>query len=86
MRQLLLAPNYGEYEFSWQAAYGMVYRIKGCFGQDRLMISDPVASQHIFNSPQFALGPKLDNIVHLLFGKDSVMGVNETTTTNASEA
>src|ERR1700761_5834440 len=32
MLQLLLSPEYGEYEFKWGKVYGLVYRIKGCLG------------------------------------------------------
>ncbi|KAJ7230141.1 hypothetical protein GGX14DRAFT_692049, partial [Mycena pura] len=32
MLQLLLSPQYGDYEFQWGKVYGPVYRIKGCLG------------------------------------------------------
>ncbi|KAJ7934335.1 cytochrome P450 [Mycena leptocephala] len=76
MLQLVLAPTYGDYEFNWQKLYGPVYRLKGCFGEDRLMVSDPVSLQYILNSPHFAFGPNLENLVHLLHGKKSIPGVN----------
>ncbi|KAJ7843789.1 cytochrome P450, partial [Mycena olivaceomarginata] len=76
MQQLLLPP-YGRYEFDWQKTYGPVYRVKGCFGQDRLMISDPVALQYILNSPQFKIGPGLFNLVVLLYGKGNIACVSE---------
>ncbi|KAJ7806801.1 cytochrome P450 [Mycena olivaceomarginata] len=75
MAQLMLPP-YGRYEFDWQKIYGPVYRFKGCFGQDRLMISDPVALHYILNSPQFKLGPVPENLVHLLYPKGSIMSVD----------
>ncbi|KAJ7843790.1 hypothetical protein B0H14DRAFT_3868495 [Mycena olivaceomarginata] len=74
MTQLKLPP-YGRYELDWQKIYGPVHRFKGCFGQDRLMISDPVALQYILNSPQFKLGPGLENLVHLLYPKGSIMSL-----------
>ncbi|EMD37104.1 hypothetical protein CERSUDRAFT_115023 [Gelatoporia subvermispora B] len=40
----------GEHEFAWQEQYGGVYRIKGLFGQDRLIISDPKALQHCYQN------------------------------------
>ncbi|KAF7336316.1 Cytochrome P450 [Mycena venus] len=76
MLQLCLPPTYGDYEFDWQRIYGPFYRIKGCFGQDKLMISDPVSLQYILNSPHFKFGPTSENAIHLLFGIDSIMGVN----------
>ncbi|KAJ7116392.1 cytochrome P450 [Mycena epipterygia] len=75
--QLLLPRTYGDYEFEWQKLYGPVYRLRGCFGQERLMISDPVSLQYILNSPHFAFGPLMENLVHLLHGKESIMGVKE---------
>ncbi|KAF8814485.1 cytochrome P450 [Phlegmacium glaucopus] len=38
----------GEIDFRWQEMYGDVVRFKGPFGEDRLLISDPKALQHIF--------------------------------------
>jgi cytochrome P450 len=39
------------------------------------MISDPVSLQYILNSPHFVFGPLMENLVHLLHGKESIMGV-----------
>ncbi|KAK7029935.1 cytochrome P450 [Favolaschia claudopus] len=71
--QLVFAPEYGDYEFLWQKMYGPLYRLKGCFGANSLVISDPVALQHIVNSPAIEHGPVLENIIELLFGKKSVV-------------
>ncbi|KAJ7826948.1 cytochrome P450 [Mycena leptocephala] len=73
MLQLLLPAEYGEHEFNWQKLYGPVYRLKGCFGQDRLMVSDPLALQHVLNSNHFEHGPSIDNAVSLLFEEKCVM-------------
>ncbi|KAJ7126085.1 cytochrome P450 [Mycena epipterygia] len=40
----------GESDFKWQARYGNVVRIRGILGSDRLLVSDPKALQHIYNS------------------------------------
>ncbi|KAJ7858246.1 cytochrome P450 [Mycena olivaceomarginata] len=72
-RELLLSPAYGEQEFKWLKMYGPVYLLKGCFGQNRLMISDPQAFQYILNSPHFALSPTLDNMTALVFGEGNLM-------------
>ncbi|KAJ7032949.1 cytochrome P450 [Mycena alexandri] len=77
MLQLLLSPTYGDYEFQWQKLYGPFYRVKGCFGQQRLMISDPIAMQYILNSQDFHFGPNLENIVRMMYGTKSVMGETE---------
>ncbi|KAG1737832.1 cytochrome P450 [Suillus paluster] len=37
-----------EADFKWQAQYGNIIRLKGSFGEDQLMISDPAALQYIF--------------------------------------
>ncbi|GLB37928.1 putative cytochrome p450 [Lyophyllum shimeji] len=39
-----------EVELQWLAQYGDVVRIKGLFGEDRLLISDPKALQYIFQT------------------------------------
>ncbi|KAJ6571206.1 cytochrome P450 [Mycena capillaripes] len=77
MRELLISPQYGHYEFSWQKSYGPVYRVKGCFGQDRLMISDPGALQNILNSPIFSRAPIFDGTISLLAGGKSVIARSE---------
>ncbi|KAJ7442348.1 cytochrome P450 [Mycena galericulata] len=75
MLQLLLAPQYGDYEFKWLKEFGAVYRLKGCFGQDRLMVSDPLALQYILKSADFVHDPVQKNVINILFGKTSVLGL-----------
>ncbi|KAK6988679.1 hypothetical protein R3P38DRAFT_3228654 [Favolaschia claudopus] len=67
MLQLTLTPTYGEYEFEWLKKYGAVYRFKGCFGEDRLMISDPAALHTLLSREQFALGPGMGNGGRLIY-------------------
>ncbi|KAF7375701.1 Cytochrome P450 [Mycena sanguinolenta] len=69
MRQLVLSPRYGAHEFNWLNLYGPVYALKGCFGQDRLTVADPVAMQYILNSPNFRRSPTEDNARILVFGE-----------------
>ncbi|KAJ6494545.1 cytochrome P450 [Mycena sanguinolenta] len=76
MLQLLLPPQYGDLEFKWQKLYGPVYRLKGCFGQDRLMVSDQLALHHILNSNHFDHGPSISNAVSLLFEEKCVMAAH----------
>ncbi|KAJ7814940.1 hypothetical protein B0H13DRAFT_450374 [Mycena leptocephala] len=68
MLQLVMPPMYGDYEFEWQKTYGLVYRLKGYFGQDQLMISDPAGLKYVLNSPHFRRGPFKDSTAHLLYG------------------
>ncbi|KAJ6562191.1 cytochrome P450 [Mycena capillaripes] len=74
MFQLLLAPTYGDYEFNWLKMYGPVYKVNGCFGQERLMVSDPTALQYILNSSHFQLTPSQEILAYFLYGKKSVLG------------
>ncbi|KAJ7798910.1 cytochrome P450 [Mycena olivaceomarginata] len=73
MQQLLLTGRYGDHEFRWQKMFGPVYRLKGCFGQDRLMVADPLALQTILNSPLFVRTGIFDILMRLLFGEQSVI-------------
>ncbi|KAF8186856.1 cytochrome P450 [Mycena galopus ATCC 62051] len=72
MPQLLLSREYGENEFQWQERYGQVYSIKGCFGEPRLMISDPATVKYILNTSVFAFGPSQEKIGNILFGDGNV--------------
>ncbi|KAF7375758.1 Cytochrome P450 [Mycena sanguinolenta] len=73
MRQLLLSPRYGAHEFNWLNLYGPVYALKGCFGQDRLMVADPHAMQYILNSPNFRRSPTTDSSLNILFGEKGLL-------------
>ncbi|KAJ6489597.1 cytochrome P450 [Mycena vitilis] len=72
MLQLVFPSVYGEFEYGWQKTYGTVYRIKGMFGEDRLMVSDPVALQHILNNRSFIRAPAQLQTGKLIFGERSV--------------
>ncbi|KAJ6583075.1 cytochrome P450 [Mycena vulgaris] len=74
MKQLQIADNYGDHEFGWQKKYGPFYRVKGCFGEDRLVAADPQALSHILNNPSFMHPPTFTKMIHLLFGAESVLG------------
>ncbi|KAJ7604285.1 cytochrome P450 [Mycena polygramma] len=75
MRELILSPRYGDHEFTWQKIYGPIYRVAGCCGQERLMVSDPVALNYLLNNPVFVRGPLLDGLMTLVFGENSVIVV-----------
>ncbi|KAJ7665634.1 hypothetical protein B0H17DRAFT_1143306 [Mycena rosella] len=75
MPQLVLPDHYGEYEFQWQKRYGPLYRVKGCFGEDHLVVSDPQALRQLFNDPSIIRPPSLSKTAHLVFGEESVFCV-----------
>ncbi|KAK7007998.1 cytochrome P450, partial [Favolaschia claudopus] len=77
MLQLTLSPTYGDYEFEWLKKYGSVYRIKGLFGEDRLMISDTAALQRMVNREHFTLGPTLGNANRLVHNAGAVLLAEE---------
>ncbi|KAF7307557.1 PAH-inducible cytochrome P450 monooxygenase [Mycena indigotica] len=77
MVELDLAPTYGDYEFAWQREYGPVYRIKGAFGEDRLVVSDPAALQHIMNNRSFIRAIAQWKPGTLVFGQGSIFCAEE---------
>ncbi|KAJ7220839.1 cytochrome P450 [Mycena pura] len=70
--ELFLTKEYGEHEFEWQETFGPVYAIKACFGETRLMISDPLTTKFILNSPVFVSGAGQQKAANALFGYGSV--------------
>ncbi|KAJ7362526.1 cytochrome P450 [Mycena albidolilacea] len=71
--QLRLSPQYGDHEFQWLKQFGSVYRLKTCFGQDQLMVADPLALQYILNGSAFERSGMLNVMVDLIFGEKSVV-------------
>ncbi|KAJ7250747.1 cytochrome P450 [Mycena rebaudengoi] len=63
MLDLLLPCRYGDHEYAWQKIYGP----ESC-----LMVSDPLALQHILTGNRFERGATLQNILNLLTGEGSV--------------
>ncbi|KAJ6467892.1 cytochrome P450 [Mycena sanguinolenta] len=72
MLELMDSPMYGENESAWQKMYGTVYRVRGCLGQERLVISDPVALQYIIKSANFHHAQRKDTANIALYGAKSV--------------
>ncbi|KAJ6551238.1 cytochrome P450 [Mycena capillaripes] len=72
MLELMLPQTYGQNEFAWQKMYGAVYRVRGCFGQLRLVVSDPLALQHIMKSAKFHHAQRKDAANIALYGAGSV--------------
>ncbi|KAJ7342686.1 cytochrome P450 [Mycena albidolilacea] len=76
MLQLWVSSPYGKYEFAWLKEYGNVYRLKGCFGQDRLMVSDPRAVQHVLNNVDtFRISPLVETFLHNFEGPRGIQVV-----------
>lgn len=61
----------GEVEFKWQAQFGDVIRIKGLFGEDRILLSDPKAIQYIIQTSgyNFPKIPERREVARLVSGK-----------------
>nr|GAT60440.1 cytochrome P450 [Mycena chlorophos] len=76
---LFITNEYGENEFKWQDTYGPVYTLKGCFGETRLMISDPATVKFVLNSPAFVSGATQQKAANALFGYGSVFMAQGTT-------
>ncbi|KAF5319258.1 hypothetical protein D9619_008320 [Psilocybe cf. subviscida] len=74
MLELLFHAPYGQHEFEWQKRYGRVYSIKGCIGEDRLMVSDPITLRHILaDTGDFRKCPQHQLINKRVFGDGSVL-------------
>ncbi|KAJ8697471.1 hypothetical protein PTI98_004275 [Pleurotus ostreatus] len=71
--QLLLPHTYGTFEFSWQTTFGGLYRIKGPFASDRLVISDPAALKAVMSDTQtWRRSDQQQYSVDMLIGKKAV--------------
>ncbi|KAK7472961.1 hypothetical protein VKT23_001065 [Stygiomarasmius scandens] len=58
-------------DFKWQSQFGDVVRVKGVFGEDRLLISDPKALQYIMHTSGYAYPkwPERTEISRVLMGR-----------------
>ncbi|TFK44496.1 cytochrome P450 [Crucibulum laeve] len=58
-------------DFKYQEMYGDVVRVKGPFGEDRLLISDPKALQYIFHTSGYGFlkWPERTEISRILMGR-----------------
>ncbi|KAJ7239894.1 cytochrome P450, partial [Mycena rebaudengoi] len=74
--ELHLPPHYGSHEFPWQKQYGPVYRVKGCFGADVLVVSDPLCLQRISAGSSFKRAPVQQKLSDLVNGEGSVMSLH----------
>lgn len=74
--ELILEVPYGVFEFEWQKTYGPLYRTKGCFGENRLMISDPETLKHILSHPGTYMKSPQQQLVNLTgLGQGSLLYV-----------
>ncbi|KAF8813700.1 cytochrome P450 [Phlegmacium glaucopus] len=67
-------------DFKYQQVYGDVVRIKGPFGEDRLLISDPKAMQYIFHTSGYGFlkWPERTEISRILMGRGLLWADGET--------
>ncbi|KAJ7058680.1 cytochrome P450, partial [Mycena amicta] len=72
LHELLLAPVYGQYEFRWLEDCGPVYTLRGCFGESRVMVSDPAGVRFIVNGDAFVWAPGPSTMANTLFGHGSI--------------
>ncbi|KAF7372983.1 Cytochrome P450 [Mycena sanguinolenta] len=78
LREILLPSHYGEHESKWQSQYGSLYKIKGAFGEDRFMVSDPGALKQIMGDTEtFVRSDHHQQIVLSLIGHKSLLYVQK---------
>ncbi|KAJ7737450.1 cytochrome P450 [Mycena maculata] len=70
----------GVLDLQWKAKYGGVVRIKGCLGEDRLLISDPKALHYIFNVSGYGIikQPFRRELSRLLTGRGLIWAEGDT--------
>ncbi|KAJ7056137.1 cytochrome P450 [Mycena amicta] len=71
--QTEITTKFGELESVWRKAYGAVYRFKGSFGRNRLMVADPTALQFIYNSNDFENSPSLQALITWLYSEAAII-------------
>ncbi|KAL9711697.1 hypothetical protein Ac2012v2_004769 [Leucoagaricus gongylophorus] len=76
----LFQSQVGDADFKYQEEYGGVVRIKGAFGEDRLLISDPKALQYILHTSgyNFLKWPERTEISRVLMGRGLLWADGET--------
>ncbi|KXN90138.1 Cytochrome P450 4A4 [Leucoagaricus sp. SymC.cos] len=76
----LFQSQVGDADFKYQKEYGDVVKIKGAFGEDRLLISDPKALQYIFHTSgyNFLKWPERTEISRVLMGRGLLWADGET--------
>ncbi|KAJ7083852.1 cytochrome P450 [Mycena epipterygia] len=72
----LLQSQAGEADFKWHARFGGVVRVKGILGTDRLLISDPKAIHHIYNSGYNIRKPPFRTVLIRLFTGPGLVWAN----------
>ncbi|KAH9980905.1 cytochrome P450 [Lactifluus volemus] len=60
----------GQSEFKWMRKYGSAWRVRGCMGEDRLMVADPQAFQYILltSGYNFPKSPDASHSLRMLTG------------------
>ncbi|KAJ3772964.1 cytochrome P450 [Lentinula raphanica] len=67
----LFQSQVGAPDFKWKQRFGDIVRIKGPFGEDRLVVSDPKAMQYIFQTAGYGFlkWPERTEISRVLMGR-----------------
>ncbi|KAJ4000630.1 cytochrome P450 [Lentinula boryana] len=67
----LFQSQVGAPDFKWKQQFGDIVRIKGPFGEDRLVVSDPKAMQYIFQTAGYGFlkWPERTEISRVLMGR-----------------
>ncbi|KAJ4468353.1 cytochrome P450 [Lentinula aciculospora] len=67
----LFQSQVGVPDFKWKQQFGNIVRIKGAFGEDRLVVSDPKAMQYIFQTAGYGFlkWPERTEISRVLMGR-----------------
>ncbi|KAF8159013.1 cytochrome P450 [Pholiota molesta] len=74
MVEFVLGLPAGRTEIGWFAKYGNMLKFHACFGEERLMISDPAAIRYILQNTQlFVKSSKFQLINRLAFGEGSLV-------------
>ncbi|KAF8965721.1 cytochrome P450 [Flammula alnicola] len=72
--EFVLGVPAGKAEMGWFRKYGSIFRFRACFGEDRLMISDPAAVKHIFSNPTLFVKSPSHQLINLVgFGTGSLL-------------
>ncbi|KAA1474631.1 cytochrome P450 [Dentipellis sp. KUC8613] len=64
----------GDVDFKWMREYGSVWRVKGCMGENSLMIADPKALQYVLQTSgyRFPKRPDAREVTRMILGRGIV--------------
>ncbi|KJA23712.1 hypothetical protein HYPSUDRAFT_39547 [Hypholoma sublateritium FD-334 SS-4] len=74
MIEFILGIPAGQTEMGWFAKYGDVLKFFACFGEERLLLSDPAAIKHVLLDPRVFVKSRKYQLINLIgFGEGSVI-------------